>query len=76
MWLESKANPGIQKAGWTYLGTWFDVMGFGQYDYESRWELNDHGSVNARPLTEETEQHLSDRLPFVEGGEVLLMRTL
>jgi hypothetical protein len=75
-WLEANTNGGTQNAGWTYLGTWFDLMGFGQYDYESRWELNALGSVNTRPLSEETEQHLPDRLAFVQGGEVLLMRTL
>jgi hypothetical protein len=47
-----------------------------EYEYETRWELNSHGSVNSRPLDAETEQGLQDRLPFVEKGQVALMKAL
>jgi hypothetical protein len=31
--------------GQTYLGTWFTVQGFGDYDVESRWELEDYAAL-------------------------------
>jgi hypothetical protein len=31
-----------QPKGWTYLGTWFTVLGFGHYDVEMRYELQDY----------------------------------
>jgi hypothetical protein len=58
------------------VGTFFDVMGVDGYDYESRWELNGHGSVNLRLLDTEAEQGLQDRLPFVEAGQVAMMKAL
>jgi hypothetical protein len=33
--------------GQEYLGTWFTVQGFGDYDAESRWELEDYASLGA-----------------------------
>ena len=33
--------------GQTYLGTWFTVQGFGEYDVESRWELDDYAALGA-----------------------------
>ena len=31
--------------GWTYLGTYFTVLGFGDCDCESRWELTGVGAL-------------------------------
>jgi hypothetical protein len=75
-WLADHGNSRSEQTGWTYLGTFCDVMGLGQYDYETRWELNGHGSVNRRPLDAETEQRMQDRLPFIEEGQVALMKAL
>jgi hypothetical protein len=33
--------------GWTYLGTWFTVMGFGKFECESRWEVDDYGALGS-----------------------------
>ena len=33
--------------GWTYLGTWFTVQGFGSYPVESRWEIDDYASLGS-----------------------------
>jgi hypothetical protein len=33
--------------GWSYLGTWFDVRGFGSHDAESRWEIDDYSALGA-----------------------------
>ena len=75
-WLAEHTGARSEQAGWTYVGTFFDVMGIDGYDYESRWELNGHGSVNLRLLDTETEQGIQDRLPFVEAGQVAMMKAL
>jgi len=75
-WLADHSNGRAEQAGWTYVGTFCDVMGFDRYDYETRWELNGHGSVNIRPLDAETEKRIQDRLPFIEEGQVSLMKAL
>lgn len=33
------------RPGWTYLGTWLTVGGFGEYDGESRWALDSYASL-------------------------------
>jgi hypothetical protein len=75
-WLTDHSNGASEQTGWRYLGTFCDVMGFTEYDYETRWELNGHGSVSRRPLDAETEQWLQDRLPFIEDGQVALLKAL
>ena len=75
-WLADHTGTRSEQAGWTYVGTFLDVMGVDGYDYETRWELNSHGSVNNRPLDTETEQWIQDRLPFVEEGQVSMMKAL
>ena len=35
------------RPGWTYLGTWMTVGGFGDYDGESRWELDAYESLGS-----------------------------
>jgi hypothetical protein len=39
--------------GWTYLGTWFTVQGLGEYDVESRWELDDYATLGSGPGSDE-----------------------
>ena len=75
-WLADHTGARSEQAGWTYVGTFLDVMGADQYDYETRWALNSHGSVNTRLLDAETEQRIQDRLPFVEEGQVAVMKAL
>ena len=75
-WLEKQAGGRTEQAGWNYVGTFFDVMGCDRYDYETRWELNGHGSVMTRPLDAETERRIRDRLPFVEDGQVAVLQAL
>ena len=36
-----------QPEGWTYLGTWFTVLGFGRYEVEVRFELRDYADLGA-----------------------------
>ena len=33
------------RPGWTYVGTWFTVGGFGDYTGESRWTLESYASL-------------------------------
>jgi hypothetical protein len=75
-WLAKQAAGQAEQAGWTYVGTFCDVMGCDRYDYETRWELNGNGSVSVRPLDVKTELGLADRLPFVEEGQVALLKAL
>ena len=36
-----------QPPGWTYLGTWFSVRGFGDFHCESRFQLEDYVSLGS-----------------------------
>jgi hypothetical protein len=72
-WLSDHSNGRVQKAGWTYLGTWFGAKGFGTYDYESRWDMNGHGSASSRSLDVGIEKRVAERLDFCESGEVHLV---
>jgi hypothetical protein len=51
-----------ESEGWTYLGTWFTVRGFGRYDCEARWELDDYDALGA----EQTEANLRLMLESLE----------
>lgn len=75
-WLADQAGGKSDRMGWTYVGTFFDVLGVDLYDYETRWELNGSGSVSRRPLDSETEQRIQDRLPFLAEAQVSMMRAL
>lgn len=75
-WLADHTGTRSEQMGWTYVGTYFDVMGLERYDYETRWELNGQGSVSSRPLDAETEQRIGERLPFVEDGRVSVMQAV
>jgi hypothetical protein len=75
-WLLDHGNGRSAQTGWTYVGTCCDVMGLDRYDYETRWKLNEHGSVNSRPLDAATEQRIQERLPFIQEGQVALLKAL
>ena len=75
-WLADHSNGQSEQTGWTYVGTFCDVMGFDQYDYETRWALNGCGSVNTRPLDVEAEERIQDWLPFIQEGQVALLKAL
>lgn len=73
-WLADHRDAGSQRGGWTYQGTWFDLMGFGLYDYESRWELDDQRPFASPPLDCDGGRRVSERLEFVEDGEIYLIK--
>jgi hypothetical protein len=67
-----------QPDGWSYLGTWFTVLGFGSYQAESRWEVDEYaalgsgfGNATLQELTRDSFQFFD----FGRPGEVYLMKS-
>jgi hypothetical protein len=50
--------------GWKYLGTWFAVMGFGQYECETRWEVDDYAALGAGFGNETSQRLLKEWFAF------------
>jgi hypothetical protein len=63
--------------GWSYLGTWFTVQGFGAYSVESRWEIDDYAALG-NAFGDDTFQRLmqewSEFGDDVHAGETYLMK--
>lgn len=65
--------------GWTYLGTWFTVQGFGRHAAETRWELDDYAALGAGLATDEEQQIFIEWIGFVDDrfqGEAGLMKSV
>ena len=65
------------RSGWTYLGTWFTVQGFGSYGTETRWEVEDYGALGAEHDATGV-QLINEWMDFVDHGrpiETYLMKT-
>lgn len=64
--------------GWTYLGTWFTVMGFGKYGCESRWELDGYGALGTGWGDETNQRLMREWMEFADDtrdGENYLMKS-
>jgi hypothetical protein len=64
--------------GWTYVGIWFTVLGFGRYDCEIRWELDDYDALGAGWGNETFQQLGREFFDFVDMGrdsETYLMKS-
>ena len=64
--------------GWSYVGTWFTVQGFGSYQAETRWELDDYASLGSGFGDEENQRLLAEWFDFVAEGrpnETYLMKS-
>ncbi len=64
--------------GWTYLGTWFTVQGFGSYPVESRWEVDDYASLGSGFGDEEFQRLMREWSEFGDEsrpGEAYLMKS-
>jgi len=59
--LKSHTRP-----GWTYVGTWLTVGGFGDYDGESRWSLESYGSLGEGWGDETAQRLLSEFFELVD----------
>jgi hypothetical protein len=46
-----------QTPGWTYLGAWFSVRGFGQFQAESRFQLEGYEASGSGPGDDETQRY-------------------
>ena len=49
-------------------------QGLSPYDYESRWELDDQRPFASLPLDCDGGWRVSERLEFVEDGEIYLIK--
>jgi hypothetical protein len=79
-WLANNATLLAKNApeGWTYLGTWFTVRGFGKHDCETRWELTDYNALGADFGTEAFQKAMLEWFDFVElsiPGDTALMKS-
>jgi hypothetical protein len=74
-WLLGRAGREILTEGWSYLGTWFTVLGFGRWDCESRWEVDGYGSLGKQFINEDAEKVFAEWLDFIDGGEAFLMKS-
>ncbi len=64
--------------GWSYVGTWFTVQGFGRYEAESRWELDDYGALGSGFGDEVNQRLLQEWSEFGDdsrSGETYLMKS-
>ncbi|MBT8212284.1 MAG: hypothetical protein KJN71_03960 [Acidimicrobiia bacterium] len=64
--------------GWSYLGTYFTVMGFGTFEVETRWEVENYSTFEAgfgddtfQRLFGEWNDFINPNLP----GETYLMKS-
>lgn len=54
--------------GWTYLGTWLTVYGFGMHDVEVRFELDDYAALGAGFGNDTYQRLLRESQAFMEPG--------
>ena len=66
------------RPGWSYIGTWMTVGGFGSYDGESRWTLDSYASLGEGWGDETAQRLLSEFLAMVDSvhREANLLRTV
>lgn len=68
-WLldNEKSISESDRPGWEYLGTWFTVQGFGSYQAEVRWEIDDYAALGAE-MTEQGLELFKKWIGFVDQG--------
>jgi len=66
------------RPGWTYIGTWMTVGGFGEYDGESRWALESYESLGEGWGDEVAQRLLSEFLMSTDNvqRQVSLLRSV
>jgi hypothetical protein len=66
------------RPGWSYLGTWVTVVGFGDYSGESRWSLESYASLGEGWGDEIAQQLTSEFLNMVDNvhREANLLRSV
>jgi hypothetical protein len=79
-WLLENATELAKHApeGWTYLGTWFTVLGFGHYACETRWELDDYAALGSGFGDEAFQKLFREWMAFTDQrdpGETYLLKS-
>ncbi len=80
-WLEENEGTFDEHgpAGWHYLGAWFVVRGFGGYDCEMRYQLDDYGALGSGFGDEENlrmlREFFSEYLDHNHRPEAVLLKT-
>lgn len=66
------------RPGWSYLGTWMTVGGFGSYSGESRWAVEDYAALGAEWGDETAQRLLSEFLSLTDNvhRDVNLLRNV
>lgn len=65
------------RPGWTYLGTWMTVGGFGRYSGESRWSLESYAALGEGWGDETAQALLTEFLEMTDhvAHEATLLRS-
>lgn len=64
--------------GWSYVGTYFTVLGFGSYSTETRWEIGEYGDLGTGFGDDEFQRLFREWFEFIDTsrpGETYLMKT-
>lgn len=70
-WLNSKKGKKLLKAceketGVKYIGTFFPVMGFGEYDAEDWWEMKEYGDLDKIRASKTYDEMMSAVFQFLD----------
>ena len=66
------------RPGWTYIGTWMTVGGFGKYSGESRWSLESYEALGSGWGDETSQRLLKEFLEITDNvaNEATLLRSV
>jgi hypothetical protein len=78
-WLNSSKAKKLIKAfeketGIKYIGTFFPVMGFGEYDAEDWWEMKEYGDMDKIRASKTWEAMFAEVLPFLDLNHMVPSR--
>lgn len=70
-WLNSKKAKKLIKAyeketGIKYIGTFFPVLGFGEYDAEDWWEMKEYGDFDKVRESKVEDEIMAEVYPFLD----------
>jgi hypothetical protein len=70
-WLNSRKAKRLVKAyeketGIKYIGTFFSVLGFGEYDAEDWWEMKEYGDFDKTRESKVQDEIMAEVYPFID----------
>lgn len=70
-WVQSGAAEDLraqieEEANVRYVDTYFSILGFGEYAYETWWELPDWAALDAMRESDAATEHAREALRFVD----------